>query len=419
MTFFKQYGLSASLLALLHSSPLHAAPNEVDVTGLLPTEFVQSLFEQDPAVAAARAGLGVSEQDSKLVIRSPYEWTATFSSQKRKMNVGGGDYQEWSASLERPLRLPTKIGVDKRIGQAILDQGDAQYGEAVHETARLLLTLWLDWLQAKQGTVLVALHQQAAQKNMELVATRLQAGDASQLDLGLAQGEAAEQQRAENDGKLAEALAWAKLHARFPSMTKEFSVLPSVRPLTLEANFLRQRITDQSDELKIAKTAWQEAQSVGDRMRADRVPDPTVGIFSASEFGGAERVVGISVSIPIPGSQRSAHAARAVQASEMTRQEFELVRREVESTVANGLVNTEGTYASWESAETGAAAMQNNSVLMQRAYALGEADLQSLLSARRLATAASQTALVAKVSAVRAYYSILIDAHLVWGLEHQ
>jgi outer membrane protein TolC len=62
--------------------------------------------------------------------------------------------------------------------------------------------------------------------------------------------------------------------------------------------------------------------------------------------------------------------------------------------------------------------MQENAALMQRAYALGEADLQAMLLARRQATAAMNNALQAQVAALRAYYGLLVDAHLIWELEH-
>ncbi len=63
--------------------------------------------------------------------------------------------------------------------------------------------------------------------------------------------------------------------------------------------------------------------------------------------------------------------------------------------------------------------MQDNSRLMARAYTLGEADLQSLLNARRQAATAAQNALSAKVLASRSYYVLLVDAHLVWNMAHE
>ena len=63
--------------------------------------------------------------------------------------------------------------------------------------------------------------------------------------------------------------------------------------------------------------------------------------------------------------------------------------------------------------------MRENGQLMQRAYTLGETDLQALLSARRQAASAAQSALTTKVAAARAYYSLLVDAHLVWDMDHE
>ncbi len=69
-------------------------------------------------------------------------------------------------------------------------------------------------------------------------------------------------------------------------------------------------------------------------------------------------------------------------------------------------------------AEAGAVAMQDNARLMQRAYSLGEAELQALLTAQRQATAAAQNALAARNAALKSYYLLLIDAHLVWDMDH-
>lgn len=98
----------------------------------------------------------------------------------------------------------------------------------------------------------------------------------------------------------------------------------------------------------------------------------------------------------------------------MTRQELELKRRELEGSIATMIATTEGTYAGWEIADAGAAAMRHNAALTQCAYLLGEVDLQSVLISRRLATSAEQTALAAKVAATRAYYVTLLEANLLW-----
>jgi len=55
--------------------------------------------------------------------------------------------------------------------------------------------------------------------------------------------------------------------------------------------------------------------------------------------------------------------------------------------------------------------------LMQRAYSLGEVDLQSLLIAKRQDTGATASALAAQAEALKAAYKLKIDAHLIWDLD--
>ena len=55
--------------------------------------------------------------------------------------------------------------------------------------------------------------------------------------------------------------------------------------------------------------------------------------------------------------------------------------------------------------------------MTQRAYSLGEVDLQALLLARRQTVEAADSALNARVLALRSYYSLLVDAQLIWDLD--
>ena len=407
------------LIAVLGlAASAQAEPPETE--GLLPTDIARSLLEQDPSVAAARAGLGVARQEAGILDKSPYEWTARVWGQRRTLQYGqdGPAYREWNAGVERPLRLPGKAAADRNIGKAAVEEGEARYGEALHEAARELLTLWLDWLYAERGRELADTNRQSAQDNLAAVEKRFRAGDASRLDVGLAQAELAEQKRADNDAKSQAAAAWARLHSRFPGFSRQFAVLPTPLPLKEGAEFWRERILSQSDELKIVQAQWQRAQAQAERARAEKTPDPTVGVYTASEIGGRERITGMSISIPIAGGQRDLRAAKALHSVEVMRQEVALKKRQLEAEIASAVVITEGAYESLQIAEIGASAMRDNTALMQRAYSLGEADLQALLSARRQATTAAQNALLARIAALKGYYLLLVDAHLVWDLEH-
>ncbi|MFX5710154.1 TolC family protein, partial [Acinetobacter baumannii] len=75
-------------------------------------------------------------------------------------------------------------------------------------------------------------------------------------------------------------------------------------------------IREQSDRLKAAEAAWRSADAQAERSRAERTPDPTFGILSGSEARGRERIVGVSISIPIPSSARSERAIQATHLAE-------------------------------------------------------------------------------------------------------
>ena len=405
------FAIAIAFGASAHARQPPAAP------GLMPAAVARPLLDQDPSVAAARAGLAAARQDAGILDQSPHEWNARLSSQRRSVE-SGPRYQEWNAGVERTLRLPEKAGADRNLGQVIVEEAEARYGEALHEAARRLFALSLAWMQAERGRELAGTSRDSGQDNLAAVEKRLRAGDASRLDVSLAQGELAELTLADNDARTQALVAWSRLQARFPGIERQFTVAPQALPLDESPGFWRDRILSQSDELKVAQAQFQKARAQAQRTHADRVPDPTVGIYMASEAGGRERILGVSLSMPIPGDQRNRRATRSVHAIEMTRQELELKKRELGADIASALATAQGSYESLKIAESGAAAMQENARLMQKAYTLGESDLQALLSARRQATAAAQNALTASTAAVKAYYALLIDAHLVWDMDH-
>jgi len=406
--------LLASLIMGVGSAYALQPPN---VPGLLPTEIARPLLEQDPRVAAARAGLEVARQEASILDKSPYEWTAKALGQRRSLDTGPR-YREWNVGIERTIRLPGKGSADRNIGKATIDESRAQYGEALHESARELVSLWLDWLAADRGRELAALNLVAVQENLKAVDKRTRAGDASRLDLNFANAELAEQKRMDNDARTQAAAAWARLSARFPGISRQSMLLPSPMLIAEDEALWRDRIISENDELKVVQTQLRIAQAQADRARADRVPDPTFGVFTASEVGGRERISGVTISIPLPGGLRDSRSSKALAAAEVIRNAVDLKKRELETEIASALVTARGTYESLQIANEGALAMQENAKLVQRAYSLGEGDLQTLLLARRQVTAAMNSALLAQTNALKAYYGLLIDAHFVWGLDH-
>ena len=387
------------------------------VLELVSAAQARALLEQDPGVRAARSALEAARREGRTLELSPYDWTGRASTQRRSVR-SEDRFQEWNIGVERTLRLPAKADADRKTAAATVELAEAQYGEALRDAAKSFLTGYLDWLGAELGLELAAANGRAARENVAAVERRVRAGDASRLDQSLAQADAAEQDRLVNDARTLANAAWGRLGARYAGISRQLRELPVPFPIEADIGYWRERILGQNDALRIAEATLRKTRAQGERLRAERTPDPTVGGFTASEVGGAERLIGIYVSIPFPGERRSLNAERGEYLAETARQEAERVKREVQADIAASVANAEGAYQSWRIAESAVQATQENSRLMQRAYSLGEADLQALLLARRQATTASQSALATRVAVLRAYSLLLIDAHLIWGLEH-
>ena len=114
------------LFVALFGFALPAQAAEPETPGLLPTHIVQPLLQQDPSVAAARAGLEAARQEAGILDSSPYEWNAKLSSQRRTLQ-SGPRYQEWNVGIERTLRLPGKAAADRNIGKATVEEAEARY----------------------------------------------------------------------------------------------------------------------------------------------------------------------------------------------------------------------------------------------------------------------------------------------------
>ena len=405
------------LIGLLTLSGAVHAAQPVNPPGLLPSEIAGPLLEQDPGVATARAGLEVARQEAAILDKSPYEWTARATGQQRRLD-SGPRYNEWNIGVERTIRLPGKAAADRSIGKATVEESKARNGEALLQAARELMALWVDWLAAERARELAANNLQSIQTSLTAVEKRARAGDASKLDVSVARAELAEHRRLDNDANTQAATTWSRLSTRFPGLKRQIQALPTPLPIGENAAFFRDRILAESDELKVVQAQMRTAQSQVERARADKIPDPTLGVYTASEVGGQERFAGVMISIPIPGGVRDSRHAKAIAVVGVSRQELELKRRQLETEIASAITIARGAYDNLRIANEGAAAMRENATLMQRAYTIGEVELQALLLARRQATAAMNNVLQAQVTSLKAYYGLLVDAHLIWDLEH-
>jgi len=399
--------------SLVLAAPLYAQgfppPTE------LPTaEQARVAIEQDPGVNQARHAVQAATHSAAMLAASPYEWTTGATTQQRRVD-GGGTSDEWSLQLGRTIRIGGKAGLDRDLGDVGLQQAKALLGAARNEAARQLLDLWLDWLMARQTKELLLEQVKFAEANAGAVDKRRKAGDASMLDLNVAKGDLAEVQRQANTAAATEAKAQTTLRVRFPQLPLEARPMSEPMRLERDEDQWRALIKDNSEMLQAAQFALKKAELVAARSRADRMPDPTIGVFTSSESAGSERVIGLSVSIPLGGTYRAQSAREASQQIEVTRAGMEKQIRDLDVQIATQVSDATSSFANWQSAEQSAAAAQDSARLTQRAFSLGEADLQTLILVRRQSVDAANAAVAARADALRARYRLLIQARLLWA----
>lgn len=412
MTPWMRASLFAALVAAAFPAWADTRPTPPD---LPPTELARQSIDQVPAVVEARRALAASKHGAAALRAGPNEWTTKLSAQRRRYDTGGTS-NEWNAALERTIRIGGKAEIDAQLGDAELLIGRARIGEARRDAARALTDLWIDALATSRQRELWAEQLSFAEQSHQAVEKRRKAGDASVLDLNVARADLIEVQRQLSAATTVEAKARARLEMRFPTL--KYEPKPVAEPVELEMTLpqWRERILAESEPVKIAEGLLKKAELTAARSKAERIPDPTVGVYTASEAFRSERVIGLSLSIPLSGSYRRERMQQALQEAEAARASVERQRREEDAGIVEAYVEAEGSLARWRLASQGLSTTRDSARLTQRAYSLGEADLQTLLLARRQALDASTAAEQARAEALRWHYRLLVDAHLIWAL---
>ena len=331
------------------AAPPAAFTAQVAPADLPSNDTAKALIDGDPRVVQARHALEAARHRADMLTAGPHEWTARASTQRRRYRSSAQDVNEWSIGLERAVRIGGKAALDRQLGETQRRLAEARLGEARHEAARELLDLWLNWLAADRTRQLWTEQLGFAQTSFNAAGTRRRAGDASLLEQNAARADLAEVQRQLSGAANEEAKARAKLRTRFAQLPASAQAVALGEPaaLTPDDALWRERILAESDDLRVAKEELQRAELTAARASADRLADPTVGVHATSEAGGAERVVGLTLSIPLGGTYRHAQQREALAQVDVARAAVERALRELESDIAEGLTDARGSLERW------------------------------------------------------------------------
>ncbi|MBU6248178.1 MAG: TolC family protein [Xanthomonadaceae bacterium] len=384
-------------------------------TSLPAQELVLKVIQVTPEVQAARAMLDRAEAEARMRQAGPHEPQLSLIPQTRRID-GDRRYREWEVDLSRGVRWPGKARLDREIGAAGREAASLAFEDAHHAAARRLLALWSDWQRAAAIAGLREAQLAAWQRERAAVMRRVQLGDAAArdriaLDAAVAQAEAAvAQAQAEADTtRLA-------LSSAFPDLPLPGQVHLPATVTALDGSDATwiDLIQQRSHEIGTAAAIARKKDAEARRARADRLPDPQIGLRVISDRGGREHAYGVTVTLPLGVSYRAAEAAAAGADAMGAQADLAMVRRDVGRDARQVVTLARARYTIWQRQQQAAEATASSADKAERGYALGELGLDEMLIARRAAQESELAASRAEIDAIEAVTRVKVDAHAMW-----
>lgn len=403
-----------TLLLVLFASPSFSYE-------LLPgNDEARAALMANPKIIGAEARRDSLNYKADAIATGPEEFVVRGNKQARKVTNDAvpGTYQEFSAGIDRPIRMWGKAGVDENIAAATRSYAGNEYNDALHEASKELLTQWFSCLKAVQTRVISERNRQLGDQISRTTQVRYKVGDVARLDSQLA---SAEQGRLKAILELAQANEQACIAAftqKYPSIRLPKQITwPTIPTLEAKREVLKTQFLEGNHELKLVKSDSETSTLRARRAELDKIPDPTFGIYTANEFGGAERIYGLTVSFPIPSSSRSS-SARAASAEATT------ARYRVSDTERKISIEFDQLWSQMVSRKSAAETLMESSRIQnkaaqaaERAYVLGEGSIYDLIAARKAANENQLTADLMRLDALESYYRIRLDLHQIWDFD--
>lgn len=409
-------GLRAQAAMPEASSAPAVAASPASAPAFLPPEHaVERAILALPEARAASARAQQAGAEQRLRAAGPHEAELLLIPQRRRVDGSTRDAREYEVQLTRGLRWPNKARLDREIGALGVDVAALRLGDAHHQGARRLLEAWMGWLAAAAQADEAATQRTLMQRERDAVATRVRLGDAAQRDLDLAEASLARVVADALDAAARRDAARQRLASDFPSLPLpgQAPALPAPQALEDPARW-QALIVERSHEIGAAVAEAQRLQRVADRARADRLPDPTVGLRYLNERSGSERALGVVLSIPLGVRARSARADADQSAAEAAQAEADAMRRSITLESRLAVAEAEAAQAAWAQLARARDAAALAARRSQRAYALGEAGVADWLLAERQAGEAAMAEIAARVRAHQAWLRIEVDSHALW-----
>lgn len=411
--------LAAAVAGMIGAARAQAVPQAE--AGVLPAEAaVRDTVGQSPEVRMAEAGRDAAQARAAGIRAGTAEAVVRATGQGRQARAPSERHAEGQLTLERPLRLWGKSEADGALADATVQSGQLALMDARHEVSRQILALWFGALRAQQARLAAQGNDELAAELAAVTARRVQAGDAARMDHELSLAERARTAAMLASARAAEAVAQAALRARFPGLGVPGGLPAGIGPQGLPdepAEALRTHYVEDSHEFRLALSEEAQAQRQAYRADLERKPDPTVGVFVAVERGGAERIAGVSVSMPLGSAHRRSAALAAAADAQAAAQRRLVAERRIGAEFDALYQGLAGKRAAAVALAQALALQRSAAERTGRAYKAGESGLGELLMVRRTladTTLAERTALV---DALEADSRLRLDLHRMWDFD--
>ncbi len=345
-----------------------------------------------------------------------YEFNLRAGNSQRELSPTGQRQREWDVAIERPLRLFNKVVLDSNIGNESVLRAEHALGDARHEAARLLLNQWFNWQREQTQVNLWRRQVGILTQKVGITEKRVRAGDALKIELNQVQVVAAQAGVSLQQASLRVQLAASELKRPFPGLMLPAEVaLALPQPIEHELDYWQEQVMDDNHELGLAQSESRVQELLAQRMGADRVPDPTIGLRYSNEKAGEEKLVGVYFSVPLSFGLRGVNAEVARHHADIAHTREISTKRRLEGDVYTAYTRAVNNYLIWQQAQQAYRSVNANAELVARAYSLGGSSASDVLAARRLALESGLAASMAQLDANEARYRLLLDAHQLWA----
>jgi cobalt-zinc-cadmium efflux system outer membrane protein len=180
---------------------------------------------------------------------------------------------------------------------------------------------------------------------------------------------------------------------------------------------MRQEFLDKNHELNMMRVDAQRLRLAADRASRDRLPDPTLGVFSGRERAGAETISGVMFSMPFPSASRFHHASAAVADAQVASDKVLLAEQQLGAMFDNMWIQFQHKRTAADNLKSAAQRQALAAEKSVKAYTLGEGSLSDVLLIARLASDNLNAAERMQLEVVELLALIRLDLHQIWDFD--